>query len=63
MNAASTNSQVPAEQIPILYQEVINSKMAAMADKELHSQMVKLGHHNVGFAHETAASLYNGSIL
>ncbi len=34
-----------------------------MADNELHSQMVKLGHHNVGFAHGTATSLYNGSIL
>ena len=34
-----------------------------MADKELHSQMVALGHPDVGFAHGTAASLYNGSIL
>jgi hypothetical protein len=63
LNAALTNGQVPAEQIPVLYQEVINSKTAAMANKELHSQMVKLGHHDVGFAHGTAASLYNGSIL
>jgi hypothetical protein len=63
LNAASTNGQVPVEQIPVLYQEVINSKTAVMADKELHSQMVKLGHHDVGFAHGTAASLYNGSII
>jgi hypothetical protein len=34
-----------------------------MADKEQHSQMVALGHQDVGFAHGTAASLYNGSIL
>ncbi len=34
-----------------------------MADKELHSHMVALGHPGVGFAHGTAASLYNGSIL
>ncbi len=61
LNAALTNSQVPAELIPVLYQEVINSKMAAMADKKLHSQMVKLGHHDVGFAHGTAASLYNAA--
>jgi hypothetical protein len=63
LNAASTNGQVLAERIPVLYQEVINSKTAEMTDKELYSQMVKLGHHNVGFAHGTAASLYNGSIL
>jgi hypothetical protein len=63
LNAASKNGQVPAEQVPVSYQEVIHSKMAAMADKELHSQMVKLGHHDVGFAHGTTARLYNGSIL
>jgi hypothetical protein len=62
-NAASTNGQVPAEQIPDSYQLVINSETAAMADKELHSQMVVLGHREVGFAHGTAASQYNGSIL
>jgi hypothetical protein len=37
------------EEIPVLYQEIINSEMAAMADKELHSQMVTLGHPDVGF--------------
>ena len=63
LNAASTNGQVPAEQIPESYQLIINSKTAAMADKELHSQMVALGHREVGFAHRTAASLYNRIIL
>jgi hypothetical protein len=57
------DGQVPAEEIPVLYQDIINSKMAAMADKELHSRMVALGHPDLGFAHGTAASLYNGSIL
>ena len=63
LNAASTNGQVPVEQIPESYQLIINSKTAAAADKELHSQMVALGRREVGFAHGTAASLYNGSIL
>jgi hypothetical protein len=34
-----------------------------MADKELHSQMMVLGHREIGFAHGTAACLYNGRIL
>ncbi len=34
-----------------------------MEDKELQSQMVALGHPDIGFAHEVAASLYNGSIF
>jgi hypothetical protein len=34
-----------------------------MADKELHSQIVALGHQDVRFALGTAASLDNGSIL
>jgi hypothetical protein len=63
LNATSTNGQVPAEQIPESYQLIINSETAAMVDKKLHSQMVALGHREVGFAHGTAASLYNGSIL
>jgi hypothetical protein len=32
LNAASTNGQVPAKQIPESYQLIINSEMAAMAD-------------------------------
>jgi hypothetical protein len=63
LNAASTDRHVPTEEIPVFYQDIINSKMAAMADKELHSQMVALDHPHVGFAHGTATSLYNGSIL
>jgi hypothetical protein len=34
-----------------------------MADKELQSQMLALGHANAGFAHGLAASLYVGDIL
>ncbi len=63
LNAASTGGQVPVKEIPVLYQDIINSETAAMVDKDLHSQMVALGHPNVGFAHGTAASLYNSSIL
>jgi hypothetical protein len=51
------------EEIPVLYQDIINSKMAAMADRKLHSQMVALGPPDIGFAHGTATSLYNGIIL
>jgi hypothetical protein len=57
------DGQVPVDEIPILNQDIINSKMTAMVDKELHSQMVALGHPDIGFAHGTAASKYNGSIL
>jgi hypothetical protein len=57
------DGQVPAEEIPVLYQDIINSETAAMADKELHSQMVAWGHPNIGFAHRTPVSLHNGSIL
>jgi hypothetical protein len=63
LNAASADGQLPATEIPDLYQNIINSKTAAMADKELHSQMVALGHPDVGFAHGTTTSLNNGSIL
>jgi hypothetical protein len=63
LNAASTDGQVSMEEIPVLYQDIINSKTAAMADKELYSQMVALGHPDIGFAHGTTASLYNDSIL
>ncbi len=40
LNAASSNGNSPLTEISKSYQEVINSKTAAMADKELHSQMV-----------------------
>ncbi len=62
LNAASTNGQRPADEIPESYQTIINMESVAMADIELHSQMVAKGHHDVGFAHGTAASIYNGSI-
>ena len=47
LNAASTNGHVQATKIPESesYQLVINSKTAAMANKELHSQMVALISH------------------
>jgi hypothetical protein len=62
LNAASTDGQRPADEIPESYQTIINTESVAMADTELHSQMVTKGHHDVGFAHGTAASIYNGSI-
>ncbi len=62
LNTASTNGQHPSDKIPESYQAMINMESVAMADKELHSQMVAKGHPEVGFAHGTAASLYNGSI-
>jgi hypothetical protein len=49
LNAASTDGQLPATEISKSYQDIINSEMAVMADKELHSQMVALGHHDAGF--------------
>ncbi len=63
LNAASTNSNSPAEEIPETYLQIINSKTAGMADKELQSQMLALGHADAGFAHGLAASLYIGNIL
>jgi hypothetical protein len=62
LNAASSDGQCPADEIPESYQTIINMESVAMANKELHSQMVAKGHHDVGFAHGTAASIYNGSI-
>jgi hypothetical protein len=62
LNMASTNGQCPADEILESYQTIINTESVAMADKELHSQMVAKGHHDIGFAHGTAASIYNGSI-
>ncbi len=62
LNAASTNSNSPAEDIPASYLTVINSNTAGTADKELQSQMAGLGHSDAGFAHGLAASLYVGDI-
>jgi hypothetical protein len=63
LNAASTNSDSPADIIPASYVQIINSETAGMADKELQSQMSELGHADTGFAHGLAASLYLGDIL
>jgi hypothetical protein len=63
LNAASTDSDSPAEEIPASYLRIKNSETAGMANKELQSQMSELGHANVGFAHGLAASLYIGNIL
>jgi hypothetical protein len=62
LNAASTNSDSPAENIPVSYLTVINSDTAGMADKELQSQMARHGHSDAGFAHGLTASLYAGDI-
>jgi hypothetical protein len=58
LNAASTNGQHPSDEIPESYQTIINMETVTI----LHSQMVAKGHHDIGLAHGTATSLYNGSI-
>ncbi len=63
LNAASTDSDSPAKEIPETYPRIINSETAGMADKELQSQMLALGHADAGFAHGLAASLFVGDIL
>jgi hypothetical protein len=63
INAALTDSDSPAKEIPASYLRIINSETAGMADKELQTQMSALGHADVGFAHGLAASLYVGDIL
>jgi hypothetical protein len=62
-NAASTNSDSPANKIPKTYLRIINSDTAGMADKELQAQMCTLGYANAGFAHGLVSSLYVGNIL
>jgi hypothetical protein len=62
LNAASTDSDSPAEDIPASYLIVINSDTARMAYKELQSQMAGLSHSDASFAHGLAASLYAGNI-
>ena len=63
LNAASTNRDSPAEEIPPSYLRIINSNTAGMAGRELQIQMSELGHANAGFAHGFAASLYMGDII
>ena len=62
LNATSTDSDSPADDIPASYLAVIISDTAGMADKELQSQMARLGYSDAGFAHGLAASLYAGDI-
>jgi hypothetical protein len=62
LNAASTDSDSPADDISMSYLAIIISDTAGMADKELQSQMAGLGHSDAGFALELAASLYAGDI-
>ena len=62
LNAASADSDSPADDIPDSYLTVINSDTAGMADKELQSQMAGLSYSDAGFAHGLAASLYAGDI-
>ncbi len=63
LNAALTDSDSPAEEIPPSYLRIINSDTAGMADRELQTQMSELGHSNAGFAHGLATSLYMGDIM
>jgi hypothetical protein len=63
LNAALTDSNFPAEEIPPSYLRIINSDTAGMADRELQTQMSELGHSNAGFAHGLTASLYMGDIM
>ncbi len=63
LNAASTDGDSPADEIPESYLRIINSKTAGMADKELQAQMSGLNYANAGFAHGLVASLYVGNIL
>jgi hypothetical protein len=57
LNAALTDSNSPANEIPETYLRIINSKTAGMADKELQAQMSALGYADAGFAHGLVASL------
>ncbi len=62
LNAASIDSDFPADNILASYLSIINSNTAGMADKELQSQMTGLGLFDVGFAHGLAASLCVGDL-
>ena len=60
LNAASTDSNFPADDISASYLSIINSNTGGMADKELQKQMAGLGLSDAGFAHGLAASLHMG---
>jgi hypothetical protein len=63
LNAASTDSDSPADDIPASYLQIINSDTAGMADRELHNQMSEVNFPDVGFAHGLAASIYVGDLM
>jgi hypothetical protein len=63
INAASTNSNTPAKEIPASYLCIINSDAAGMANKELQNQISDLGFSNASFSHGLAACIYMGNIL
>jgi hypothetical protein len=63
LNAASTDSDTPAKEIPPSYLCIINSNTTGMADRDLQTQMSELQHSDAGFAHSLAASLYMGDIM
>ena len=62
LNAASTVSDFPVEDIPASYLRISNSNTTGMADKQLQSQMTGLGLSDTGFALGLAASLYAGDL-
>jgi hypothetical protein len=63
LNAASTNSNTPTEDIPASYLYIINSDTAGNADRELQNQMSELGYPDACFAHSLTTSLYLGDIM
>jgi hypothetical protein len=63
LNAASTDSDTPTEDIPVSYLLIININTTGMADRELQNQMSELGYPDAGFAHGLTASLYLGDII
>ena len=63
LNAASTDSDFPANDIPTSYLAVIKSNTAGMADKELQSQMAGLGHSDASFAHGLAVQDIDETLL
>jgi hypothetical protein len=63
LDAAPTNGDTPAKEIPASYLCIINSNTAGMANKELQIQMLELGSSIAGFAHGLAASIDMGIFL
>ncbi len=63
LNAVSTDSDTPADDIAASYLQIINNDTAGMADRELHNQMSELDFPDVGFMHGLAASIYVGDVM